>query len=175
MGNREARKLTRQIEDNAKWQRHIAERRPATRDVLPIGPVLGIRRLQLITCPSFESAHAWEVRASKSEWRLFRTQVVESWPDVQLVGYDPVDFSSEQLSGYFDRIISLTLPLCPDLSGGGGLDGTTHQLAVFGDLYSSWRYQWWSEPPPQWSPLVAIASDMITAFSAVSPPACAPE
>jgi hypothetical protein len=41
-----------------------------------------------------------------------------------------------------------------------------YQLAVFGDLWSSWRFQWWSEAPAAWRPLVAIAEEMIAAFAA---------
>ena len=59
---------------------------------------------------------------------------------------------------------SLALPLLPDLSGGGGADGSLYQLAVFGDLYSEFRFQWWSEPPIQWQPLVNVANEMIQAF-----------
>lgn len=52
----------------------------------------------------------------------------------------------------------------PDLSGMGGADGSNYELAVFGDLYSEFRFQWWSEPPAEWKPLVTIATEMIKAF-----------
>jgi hypothetical protein len=83
---------------------------------------------------------------------------------VQLVGYDAIPFPSDRLAAFFQQITALSLPLAPDMSGYGGCDGTMNELAVFGDLWSSWRFRWWSEFPEQWRPLVAIASEMIESF-----------
>ena len=46
-----------------------------------------------------------------------------------------------------------------------GLDGEIHQLAIFGDMWSELRFQWWSEPPHTWRPLVEISAEMIKSFS----------
>lgn len=163
MGNRKARELVLQQEQESLWQRIRTEPRPATRDVF--APGIGLLRMQLIVCPSFEDASALEVRHGPQGWRLFRPRVLQSWPEVQLVGYDAVLFPADRLASYFDRVTALSLPMAPDLSGCGGCDGTMHEFAVFGDLFSSWRFRWWSQPPKQWSPLVDIASEMLSAFS----------
>jgi hypothetical protein len=52
------------------------------------------------------------------------------------------------LASFFARVVSLSLPIAPYLIEMGGADGAIFQLAVFGDLNSEWRLQWWSEPPP---------------------------
>jgi hypothetical protein len=72
------------------------------------------------------------------------------------------------MAAYFDRVTALTLPLRPDLSGCGGADGTLYELSVVGDLSSGWRFQWWSDWPEQWRPLVELAEEMHAAFSAAA-------
>jgi hypothetical protein len=137
--------------------------RPATSDVFARG--IGIRRLQLIVCPSFSDSAAWEVRQLQDEWTLFRSRVVDPWPAVQLVGYEPIAIDPAVLFSFFARVIGLTLPISPDLSGMGGCDGTVRQLAVFGDLSSEWHFQWWSQPPEQRKPLTDVAAEMEKTFS----------
>jgi hypothetical protein len=164
VGNRRARefrleqdRLARLAED----ERTSALPRPAGghRHLMGIGSL----RLQLIVLPSFEEPRVWEVRERAQEWALFRSQVVEPESVPWLVGYDPVRFESNRLQGFFRRVTALTLPLGPDLDGFGG-DGSLYQLAVFGDGYAEFRFQWWSVPPPPWRPLVSVANDMIQAF-----------
>jgi hypothetical protein len=75
-----------------------------------------------------------------------------------------VSFDSDGLRSFFDRLTSLTLPIAPDLSNMSGLDGETTQLALLGDLHSHVRFEWWSEYPPAWKPLVEIANEMLRAF-----------
>jgi len=75
-------------------------------------------------------------------------------------------FDGERLRAFFDRLTSLTLPIAPDLSNLAGADGETTQLALFGDLHSHVRFQWWSDYPPAWEPLVTIAKEMLSAFGA---------
>jgi hypothetical protein len=164
MGNRQARAFVHREQDAADWDRARTVSRPAASDVHVRG--IGLRRLQLIVCPPFGGDRAWEVRQRQEQWWLFASRVVAPWPAVQFVGYDPVPFDPAVLSSYFARIVALTLALSPDLSGWGGADGTISQLAVFGGLFSEWRFQWWSQSPPQWQPLVAIAGEMLAAFSA---------
>jgi len=164
MGNRKARQFKQQQDDAAAWNRVIAEPRLAIQDVH--APGIGARRLQLIVCPSFEKGQAWEARQREDEWSLFRSELVADWPDVQLLGYDRLSIASAALASLFARVTSLTLPLTPHLNDMGGADGTLMQLAVFGDLHSEWRCQWWSEPPPAWRPLVEITEEMMAAFAA---------
>ncbi len=139
------------------------ELRPATQDISGIG--IGVRRLQLIVSPSFSDAKAWEVRNGPKGWSLYRTTVLQAGPDAYLVGYDRLAIPTDRLATYFEKIIAISLPIAPDLSGTWGLDGTTYQLALFGDKSTSWRFQWWSEGPCNWQPLADIVSEMILEFS----------
>jgi len=95
-----------------------------------------------------------------AEWHLYESEVVQSSPEIQLLGYRSLTVGSDVLASYFGRVVALSLPVSPDLSSHAGVDGTTTQLAVFGDVDSGWRFQWWSESPPQWQPLVALAREM---------------
>lgn len=164
MGNRQTRAFVLQQQDAADWEQLRTAARAAAENAHACG--IGLRRLQLIVCPSFGESCAWEVRQLEEEWWLFKSRVVAPWPAVQLLGYDPVLFDPIALSSFFKRVVNLTFPISPDLSGMGGLDGTVTQLAVFGDLFSELRFQWWSEPPPHWKPLTKIAAEMLEAFEA---------
>jgi hypothetical protein len=64
---------------------------------------------------------------------------------------------------------SLTLPIEPLFNDMGGLDGASFHLALFGDLHSEVRFQWWSDPPPQWGPLIEISNEMIEGFLSLQP------
>lgn len=149
--------------DAAEWSRACSEPRRIDHSLFAVG--LGMRRLQIVVCPSFEPGRAWEVRQS-GDWALYASAVVSEEWEPQLIGYDRVSFSSERLAGLFGDLISTSLPLAPDLSGGGGLDGTRYQLAVYGDLSSEWRLQWWSKWPAPWSPVVERALAMDREFAA---------
>ena len=168
MGNRRARELMLERSKEADWERVRTQPRPAHSQ--PHARGIGVRRLQLIVCPSFELASVWDVwqvRAAErgQEWQLIRPRVVESDPVLQVVGHDLVPLPSAVLAGYFERVTSLTLPLCPDLSGSGGLEGTMYELEVMGDLFSGWRFQWWSDWPKQWLSLVDLAEEMHVVFT----------
>jgi hypothetical protein len=165
VGNRRAREFALQQERAAQLaeeERAAAEPRPAGSRRHLTG--LGSLRLQLIVLPSFEEPRAWEVRQREQQWSLFRSRVAEPGPDVKLVGFDRVPFESDWLRRSFQRVTALTLPLGPDLDGFGGADGNLYQLAVFGDVFTEFRFQWWSAAPPQWQPLVSVANEMIQAF-----------
>jgi hypothetical protein len=123
-----------------------------------------MRRLQLLFLPSFDEPLAFEIRQAGDEWRLFRSRVAETRP-TQLVGYDHISFESDKLAAFFARVCALSLPLAPYLNQAAGIDGDMYHLAVFGDMYTEWRFQWWSESPPQWRPLVDLAHEMLSAFS----------
>jgi hypothetical protein len=163
VGNRRARELMLRQAEEADWQRVRVEPRPARCDVHARG--IGARRLQLIVAPSFGTVSAWEVRQCE-EWQLIHPHVFATDPELMLVGHEVVPFDSFKLAAYFERLAALTLPLRPDLSGYGGADGTGYELAMFGDLWSAWRFKWWSEWPEQWRPLVDLAAEMHGAFVA---------
>jgi hypothetical protein len=83
-----------------------------------------------------------------------------------LVGFEPLVADTSILERFFERAAGLSLPISPDMSGAGGLDGTVTQLAVFGDLFSECRFQWWSEPLAHWRPLTDLAAEMLATFAA---------
>lgn len=153
--------------DQAEWERVRTEPRPVHQDAHACG--IGMRRLQLIVAPSFEEVSVWEVRQA-CEWQLIRPRVVKREPALLVVGHDVVPFASSSLATYFERVSSISLPLRPDLSGSSGADGTLYELAVFGDLSSAWRFQWWSDWPKQWQQLVELADELHSAFSAARSP-----
>jgi hypothetical protein len=165
MGNREPGEFLLQKQDTAAWERACSAARPAVCDLDM--PGIGERRLQLIVCSSFEydEEPAWEVRQLQQEWWLFRSDVVESWPNVELVEYRPIVLEAAVLSSFFSRVTALSLSIRPDLET-DGLDGEIWQLAVFGQMESACRFQWWSASPAQWKPLADLAAEMRDAFTA---------
>jgi len=166
MENRKSREFLRQREDEAAWESVRSTARPADCDV--DAPGVGARRLQLIVCSSFEyeDEPAWEIRQLNDEWRLFRSEVVESFPNVQLVDYRRVPVEPAVLASFLSRVAALSLPIAPDLDGMAGVDGETWQLTLYGDMCSECRFQWWSSPPPHWEPLASFAAEMRDAFRA---------
>lgn len=157
--------------DEADWERVRTQPRPARSQ--PHARGIGVRRAQLIVSPSFELVSVWDMWQMRNaergqEWQLIHPRVVESEPVLQVVGHDPVPMPSAVMAGYFERVTALTLPLCPDLRGSGGLDGTMYELEVVGDLFSGWRFQWWSESPKQWRSLVDLAGEMYLAFTSAA-------
>ena len=165
MGNSKAREYTKQREREEAWTHAMTKPRLATEDVCAQG--IGLRRLQLIICPSFEPGYAWELRQLDDEWVLYRSELISDAGPLELIGLCRVPFASSALEAFFNRIESLSVPISLHPIDVGGLDGTIYQLAVFGGMYSEVRYQWWSEPPPAWKPLVDIATEMIRMLSAI--------
>jgi hypothetical protein len=166
MGNKKAREfqLQREREESKQaWERAKSEARSADVDI----PGQGTRRLQLIVLPSFQKGWAWEIRQQAETWMLYRSEAIQKRLSVTLVGYELVAVEGAALKTLFQRVTTMSLPLKPDLSQHAGADGTLTQLAVFGDLYTEWRVQWWSHSPPQWKPLADLAQEMFTLFSAV--------
>jgi hypothetical protein len=161
MGNRKAREFVQRQEREAAWNKARTEPRSPTRDV----PVDGARRLQLIPCPAFTDGCAWEIRRCDDDWLLYRSRTMDSPSGLLLIGYEQQTFGAASLASFFNRIVALRFPAGPLLAPWGGADGTTWQLAIFGDLYSECRFQWWSCYPPAWHPMVQLAEEMLTAFS----------
>src|SRR5262245_43316999 len=115
MGNRKARELMLQKEEDAQWLRVRTEVRPATCDVYARG--IGLLRIQLIKSPSFEETRSWDVRNGPNGWTLYQSRGVPGHRELQLVGYDNIPFPPDKLATYFARLINLSLPIAPDLSG----------------------------------------------------------
>ncbi|HZZ80816.1 MAG TPA: hypothetical protein VFE62_20100 [Gemmataceae bacterium] len=151
--------------DEAAWDAVLTKPRPAHSE--PHARGIGLRRLLLIIAPSFETASVWDVRQGQ-EWQLVRPNVSQSEPTLMVVGHDIVSIPSSVLIDYFERVTALTLPLRPDLSGTEGADGTLYELTVVGDLSSQWCFQWWSDWPEHWRPLVELAEEMHAAFTAAT-------
>jgi len=151
--------------EEAEWELVRTQPRSAYDDAHARG--IGHRRIQLIVAPSFddEATFVWEVREGQ-EWQLICPRVIETQPWLQVVGHQVVPFPSDVLAAYFESVTSLTLPLRPDLRKRGGHDGTLFEFAIFGDLFSEWRFRWWSDSPPHWGPLVELADEMHAAFVA---------
>jgi hypothetical protein len=149
--------------DDVGWQRAQSEARPAVRDVDASG--IGQRRLQLIVCPSsdYDEGQAWEVRQHNDGWWLFRSELVESWPNVLLIGYQPIPIDPAILSSFFNRVAALSLRVDPCLAD-EGLDGEVMQLAVFSDFCSECRFQWWTGAAAHWKLLVELADEMLGVF-----------
>jgi len=74
MKARKSRGFMKNQRDDEEWNRAISEPRLAICDIHASG--IGIRRLQIIVCPSFDPHQAWEVRQCENEWFLFRSEVV---------------------------------------------------------------------------------------------------
>jgi hypothetical protein len=166
MHNRKSREFMMQQEAAADWDRVVNQPRSAIADVHARG--IGHRRLQLIVCPSFESAMGWEVRQLDEEWSSFRSDVVSDWPIIELVGYDRVAIDSDVLASLYNRSASLSLPIPFADSDTAYLDGTGYQLAIFGESFCECRFQWWSDPPANWKPLADVAEEAIFLFTAAA-------
>lgn len=171
MGNRRSREYRKQEEHRVAWDQARTAPRDFVEDVFV--PGIGARRLQVVFAPSFEQGFAWEVRILGSTWSLFRSAVSNDGPSglAKLTGYEELDCSEDLLKGYIEKLWALTLPIGPLRNNMGGADGTSYHLALFGDLLSEVRFQWWSESPPQWEPLVVTANDMIETFLRLQPKA----
>ena len=158
-----SRKLRQEQERQASWDRLRTAPWNPLDSQRAVGS--GRERIQLIHLPSFSPPAFWEVCELQSEWLLYSSRVVEPWwPTLSVQGYEPVPFDGVRLRNFFERLTALTLPIAPDLSKMAGLDGATTQLALFGDLHSQVRFEWWSEYPPAWGPLVKLADEMLDAF-----------
>ena len=150
-------------QDDAVWERVRTAARPVVCDVEL--PGIGERCLQLILCRENEDSPAWEIRRFEEDWWLFRSEIAASWPNIELIDYRPIPVEPGMLSSFFSRVIALSLPIAPDFET-EGIDGDIWQLAVFGLMESTCRFQWWSQPPRNWKLLADLAAEMLHAFSA---------
>jgi hypothetical protein len=163
MGNKKAREFMKQREAKEAWDKARYELRRLEDDVFV--PAIGRRRVQVAHAPSFEPGFAWEIRELRGNFSLFRSHIVEVCFYTKLKGYQRLDVSSDVLQDYLHRLRQISLSISPAFMDRDGLDGTTYQLALFGDLHSNVRFVWWSKPPEQWRALVGLTEKMIEEFS----------
>lgn len=179
MGNRRARDV-REREDMREIKRRAQEGARLLHE--DVGwPGAGARALQVVHQPSFDPGFAWEIRKPVGEfieanpmWELpkpegefavYRSSAEHVWGlGTLLRGYSQLAVSSDKLESYWEAVRSVAVDLSPLYNGMGGLDGVRFQLALFGDMYSSVRFTWWSTYPPNWEPLDRIAREMIDTF-----------
>jgi len=169
MGNRRSRELQLDAERQASWDRLRSEYWSPDEEGRAFAS--GTRRIQIIQLPAFTPACFWEVCQLQEQWLLYTAvSVVDHFRDpLKVRGYEKVEFPQQDLRDYFQRITALTLPIAPDLSKCAGVDGTLTRLAIFGDLRSRIRFQWWSTYPPAWEPLVRLTEEMLAAFERAKP------
>lgn len=161
MGNKnKSREFMKQREDVAALVRAQTEERELTADVHLRG--IGFRRIQLIEQPSFSEGSSWDVRQLGETWSLYRGKIPIT--KARVLGHDKQDIESAQLQRYFEELCAADLPLRPDLSGTAGCDGTMCQMAIFGDLFTAIRLEWWSDYPRQWTVPIDIANRMMADF-----------
>jgi hypothetical protein len=165
MGHKKSREYTKQREGRTQLIHAQTEERTLIEDVCI--PGIGLRRLQVVRMPSFTIGYSWDIRQRDEHWRLFRGEISAGACLVR--GHTELDADSSTLGSLFDEVCALVLPLRPSLSNMGGLDGTLFQLAVFGDLSSALRIQWWSDYPEHWKSMVEIADRMMEYFDRLRP------
>jgi hypothetical protein len=162
MGNPKAREFLKRQEMRAAWNCAETRIRELAEDICI--PGVGLRRIQLVYAPSFEAGYSWDLRVLDHDYRLFVSQIIVENGRNRLSGYQELHADVAALKGFMERLRRISLPIEPDFSGGGGLDGTLFQFALIGDLHSEIRFQWWSEFPAHWRELVGIADEMIASF-----------
>jgi hypothetical protein len=166
MGKRENKRKRREWEREQERQRDME--RAMTMPRLVDEPVgwwgSGLPILQLIRLPSFEPEEAWEVRRPPEGLVVYASSVRRiGFRSLQLVGMQPLEVPSRTLEEFWAEVTSLELSL--DIDGDRqGLDGTSYELAVFGELSVRIRVRWWEQPPPRWEPLGNLADRMIEVF-----------
>lgn len=160
MSKKRARDGKKEQDDALAKVKALKQERPLTADVFMRG--IGTRRLHLACAPSFADGDSWDIRQRPDTWTLYHGVIPESTHRVR--GCDRLVADPAELKSYFEEVCSLSLPLRPNLSGMGGFDGTFYQLAVFGDLHSEVRFQWWDDAPKKWKPMVRLAERMMKAF-----------
>jgi hypothetical protein len=80
--------------------------------------------------------------------------------------YVRVPIDGEALASALTRLQAIELPIKPWVSSMSGLDGTSFEVAVFGDLSSEVRFTWWEDAPPKWKPLAALAKKLFKEIAA---------
>ena len=158
-----SREYLKREEHLANIRRAKTERRSITEDVFIAG--MGLLRVQVAQTASFSYGCAWDVRQLSEEWFVYRSTIQERTDS--LIGYDRLHSDPDRLKRMFHRLCSIDIPIAPDLSGMIGLDGEKFELAICGDMFSSIRVKWYSDPPAQWQELANAAADMIAYFASL--------
>ena len=159
MTKKRSREVQKELESQKAWKAAQQQLRGVEQDVRI--PAIGFRRVQVFYAPSFDPGFSWDIRESDGQYCLYRSLVVTHGMDYMLKGYYQLNYPSPELNLYFDRLRALSLAISPVYNNMTGADGTNFQLALFGDMWSTIRFAWWSDPPLQWKDLVNIAQEMI--------------
>jgi hypothetical protein len=123
MGNRRrSREVRQESERQADWERLRSE--PWLPDQLFRAFGSGKPRVQLIHLPSFTPPRFWEVCQSDDKWLLYRADVLVGThrEPIRVRGYERMEAESAELEQFFLRVISLNLPVAPDLTNRAGLE-----------------------------------------------------
>lgn len=119
---------------------------------------IGIRRIQIVYMPSFETGHAWDFREIDGIFKVYRSEIGKF---SKLYNYTAIDFPSKISENFIKYLQKLKLRISPIFVSEAGLDGTTTELAFFGDLHSGFRFRWWSNPPPNWKKMTGYTEKII--------------
>jgi hypothetical protein len=167
MGSRKSRDFRHQQDREVQLHRLKNEPRPFGQP--PCAEGIGRARVQLACCPSFAEATCWEICEQSNSYNLFRSKASRTASTISLVGFDQIEHPSSQLQHFVQSLFAINMPIAPVLTDTAGLDGVSLHLVLFGDLHSMSRFDWWSDPPPAWEPMVSLANAMLKSFGASNP------
>ena len=156
-------RLVQQLEAELAAERKRPHARPPGADHVTF-PGVGLRRAHLRRSPPFHLGDAWDVREVDEGLVLYHSEV--SHRSGWLLDYVRVPMPSDELAKVVSELQNLVLPVRPWRNDQAGLDGTSFQVGVFGDMYSEVRFSWWEDPPPAWKPLASLAKKLFKQFAA---------
>ena len=124
---------------------------------------LGLKQFQIAYQPSFEPGHVWHFHLDDEEWHTYVSEIQMGGPSdlIQATGYAKVGIPSDSVRALWDTLRTISIPIAPPVEGWVGADGTTYELAMWGDHYSAFRFTWWSKHPASWEPMVRPVLDII--------------
>jgi hypothetical protein len=132
-------------------------------------PGVGLRRVQVLRAPSFDTTVGWEIRELDDRLTLFRSR--SPGPDQYLlVDHVRCVAASEALQQLLAPLQKLTMPLCLSVQPFGVADGTRIEVAVEVGFSNEVRVSW-SEgyTPAGWRDLDGITRAMLAFFEATEP------
>ena len=126
---------------------------------------IGLRRAHLRCTPSFGPGDAYDIRELRGgDLALYHSEVSprSGW----MFEYVRVPIDGEALASALTQLQAIEVPIKPWVSSTSRLDGTSFEVALFGDLSSEVRFTWWEDAPPKWKPLAALAKKLFKEFAA---------
>lgn len=143
-------------------------------------PGIGARLLELRYDPALWHFSSWDLIDQGDRltvycsWQAYEAHYRCLTSDEYMqVGYEPLEFTTEELQHYVDSLSRLTIPVLIwqprwDEEVERVKDGVGYELNLFGE-FGSMSLRWSSQSPPEWRPLLDLAEEMIERFRAVSP------